>query len=190
MLLLGAIGWGLFAVGAITHLFDLDRLRELLTVHVRQPRPLALLLVGGEALIALGLLVGLVLANRFVLVIFGIAAGLVGVAFTAWVGRLLATGSDLPCACSFSAAPTSWWSLLRAAGVITSVALVGATADGGAELVAALVTGAAVAVALYVLPDALAWPQFGRDMMERIEAHANSTGFVGSDAGAAEGGQS
>lgn len=171
-LLLGALGWGLITIGAVTHVWHHTRLRELLGQHLDADRPAALALVGTEAALALALPVAL-LTDASWLPIAAALAAVVGLGFTAWIARLLLTGSELPCACSFSQGPTSRWSLVRAALLLSSVAL--AFVDGGTsttDIVAALVTGLAVAAAVFVLPEALSWPPALRAQLARLDSHA------------------
>ncbi len=171
--LLGSIGWGLIAVGAVTHLWHHDRLRDLLGRHLDADRAGAAALVSAEVLLTVAIAVGVIIDASWLLVVALAGAGL-GFGFIAWIARLLVTGSELPCACSFSSAPTSLWSLARAIVVIT-VALL-AFADVGAltapERVAALAVGLGAAAAIYVLPEALGWPEFSRAQLARLDSHA------------------
>lgn len=170
--LIGAVGWGLISVGALTHLWHHERLRELLAMHVSNARAAAAGLVAVEAVLATALAIG-VIAEGGWLPLTSLVGGGVGLAFTAWIARLLVTRSSLPCACSFSAAPTSGWSLLRAVAVMTTATL--AFVDDGmatAERVAALIAGLALAAALYVLPESLAWPKATRAQLARLDSHA------------------
>lgn len=162
ILLLGSIGWGLFAAGAVTHLVHFSRLRELLALHFPAAEKLAPVLVAVEFAIAVALPLAFSLGWQTILVVFAIIAGVFALGFTVWVGQLLLQDSELPCACSFSSAPTSNWSLLRSAGCLLAVVLPIASWSGAAEVTATLMTGAALALALFVLPDALAWPDHAR----------------------------
>lgn len=102
-----------------------------------------------------------------------LTAALLGVGFVIWITRLLLTGSTLPCACSFSAAPTSRWSLARALCVVLVVAYVFVPAQTASEIgesVATMVVGLAVAGAVFVLPEALGWPPASKALMQRVEA--------------------
>lgn len=170
--LVGAIGWGLITVGAFTHLWHHVRLRELLAMHVSNARLAAAVLVLLEAALA-GVLAAGVLTDASWLPVPGVVGGALGLAFTGWIARLLLTHSSLPCACSFSAAPTSGWSLLRAAAVIATAGL--AWAGDGLPLgdrIAALIVGLAFATALYVLPESLAWPTAAQAQLARLDSHA------------------
>lgn len=172
-LLLGSIGWGLIATGTLTHLWHHDRLRELLAMHVDADRPAAAALVTVEAALAIALPVG-VFADASWLPVVAIAAAALGFGFTVWIARLLMTGSELPCACSFSQGPTSRWSLVRAALIMTAVALVAApgTELSSSDIVASLAVGLAIAGAVFVVPEALSWPAPLRAQLARLDSHA------------------
>lgn len=177
ILALGAFGWGLLAVGAVSHLVHFDRLVELLALHRREPRPLALALVGVEsgvvALTAAALLFDVAVA----LIVGALVGAVLGLGFTLWVLRLLLTDSGLPCACSFGSGPTTKWSVIRAAStvLIGLLALSGIGDDGSVALAAtALVVGAAAGWAGFLLPDAIAWPEES----VRLRAMVKSTGQV------------
>lgn len=173
--LLSAIGWGLLACGAVTHIWHHGRLRQLLAMHLDHERVPAVALTTIEAALALAIPLA-VLADLDWLRWLAVAALVLALGFAGWIARLLATGSDLPCACSFSEAPTSRWSLARA----LCVALVGAyvfvdpaTGDADTALqIATLVVGWAVAAAIFVLPEAISWPPASRALLLRVEAHA------------------
>lgn len=168
ILLLGAIGWGLFVAGAGTHLMHRSRLEELLRSHVRAARPASMFVVAFESLLAIALpltfFAGWVSARQGL----AVAAVLAGVGFTLWVSRLVVSKSSLPCACSFSSAPPTWWSVLRSAATMLAGLFVlngvAATDRALSNDVATLLTGAALGVALYVLPDALTWPHWATEM--------------------------
>lgn len=159
ILALATLGWGLFAAGAVSHTLHFGRLVELLSLHHRNPQWFARLLVGTElaivGLTGLSLLAGV----QSALVVSALCGALLGLAFTGWVLRLLLSGSTLPCACSFSAGPTTRWSVARAAGtmLVALLVLVPPTASQS-EIITALVVGAAAGWAGFLLPDALSWP--------------------------------
>lgn len=172
MLLIGAVGWGLLAVGALTHVWHHKRLRVLLGLHFDREVPIAAALTGIE--VALGLLIAVALfVDVSAIDTLAIAAALLGAIFTMWILRLLISRSELPCACSFSATPTSPWSLVRSLGVVlvAALALTDAATVDSPILVATLAVGAALAAALFVLPDALEWPAASRALLARMRAH-------------------
>ena len=172
--LLGSIGWGLLACGAITHVWHHGRLRELVAMHLDHERPVALAITAAELLLAIAIPL-LAIAESELLQAAALAATLLAVGFFVWIARLLATGSDLPCACSFSAAPTSIWSLLRAAcvGLVVLLVLNAGTNEAFTRVdhLATFVVGWAIAAAIFVLPEALGWPESSRALMARVEAH-------------------
>lgn len=175
MFVLAAIGWGLFGAGALTHGLHRDRLTNLLTLHVGDRAGLlSAAVVMIEVAITLAVIVGVLVGSDALVFVAAGAGAVLGVAFSLWVGRLLATDSSLPCACSFSSAPTSGWSLVRsAATVLIGLFLVSGalpTLDGTTSTaagVAALIVGGAVGFALFVFPDAVAWPTYVSDMKAR-----------------------
>lgn len=181
ILVLGALGWGLITVGAITHVWHHDRLRRLLALHLPFERGVAGVLTGTELAIAIGLFAA-VMTGAWWLPTLAACGLLVGLGFTAWIARLLLTGSTLPCACSFSDAPTTPWSLVRAIAV-TSVGLLGFVDDTltGGEVLAGFAVGLAAAAALYVLPESLAWPQATRAQLARLDSHGPGTAGLASD---------
>jgi len=155
-LAVGSIGWGLIGVGAASHLRHPGQLADLLRVHTRHADPASRTLIVVET--ALTVLVAVAVLGGFstLLRITALGGAALGVGFTVWVLRL--SDSDLPCACSWSTAPTSAWSVARAAAVIL-IGLLAIAGDPGVALsAAALVAGAAMGVAAFLLPDALAWP--------------------------------
>lgn len=170
---LGAIGWGLIAIGAVTHVWHHDRLRDLLGRHLDADRPAAAALVTIELAITAGILVGIIVDAPWLPIIALLGTAL-AVGFVVWIGRLLITGSELPCACSFSSAPTSIWSLARALAVLPVVALT--VADIGsldiADRGAAMAVGLAAASSIYVLPEALGWPEFSQAQLSRLDSHS------------------
>jgi hypothetical protein len=170
---LGSIGWGLIAVGALTHTWHHDRLRDLLGRHLDADRAAAAILVFVEVLLTLSIAVGVIIDPSWLPTV-AVAGGVLGLGFVAWISRLLLTGSELPCACSFSSAPTSAWSLARAVAVLAVSVL--AIADAGslavAERIGALAVGLGAAAAIYVLPEALGWPEFSRAQLARLDSHA------------------
>lgn len=170
MLLLGSIGWGLLAIGAVTHVWHHGRLRMLLAQHVDHERVPAVLLTGLEVLLAVMLPVAL-FVEPVSHVPFVIAAALLAIGFCAWIVRLLFSGSTLPCACSFSDAPTTAWSLARAAAVLSVIAFFFGTDESTAMLATALSVGLAIGSAIFVLPDALAWPAASKAVLARSQAH-------------------
>ena len=141
MILVAAVGWGLIATGALSHVWHHRRLRALLGRHFEADRPMAFALTVVEVALAVGIPLAL-LTGSGLLSAFSVAGGGLALGFAVWVGRLLSSGSDLPCACSFSEAPPNRWSLLRAIAVGTVVLFV--VADGTGETTAMLVATLAV----------------------------------------------
>ncbi len=177
--LLGSIGWGLLAFGAFTHVWHHDRLRALLSMHLDHERLPAVLLTVIEVVLAIAIAVTY-LADHQSLQWFSLAAGVVAIGFVAWIARLLFTGSELPCACSFSEGATTRWSLLRALCVtlVMLFATVAGTTGSEAQLseqVATLVVGWAVAAAIFVLPEAITWPDASKALLTRVNAHTVET---------------
>lgn len=169
MFLIGAIGWGLLAWGASSHLTHPKVLADQLGAHMTNPRPAALALIAAEAALAAAIPIA-ALTGRSALMPLAVAAGMLGVGFTFWVLRLLSSGSTLPCACSFSAHPPTRWSLVRALAVVGVAGFAVPRPSGSAaEMVLTLVVGLAVGGAIYVLPEALQWPPALRAQMARFE---------------------
>lgn len=169
-LLIGAVAWGLITFAAIGHLWHQKRLQQLLAAHTDHERPAAALLTTIEVVLAVATPVALLASDLAITIASGTLA-LLGVGFTVWIARLLATGSDLPCACSFSAGPTSPWSLLRAILLIGALGLVAPVAASTAEAIVTLAVGLAIAGAVYVLPESLSWPEASRAQLARMESH-------------------
>lgn len=173
--LLASVGWGLLAIGAITHIWHHGRLRYLIGMHIDHERVPALALTGVEAVLAIGIPVAWIAGWR-ALTIFALVGGIVGFVFVLWIARLLFSNSELPCACSFSEAPTTGWSLARA-GMVPLVVLFGLVPDVGVENVATaealttLIVGLALASAIFVLPEAISWPDASRALMARVDAY-------------------
>lgn len=178
ILLLSSIGWGLFAAGAITHAVHASRLSELLGLHFARAATLAPALIAVEAVIALGLPLAFFAELSAMVAAIAILAFVVAAAFTLWVTRLLLTDSDLPCACSFSSAPTSQWSVVRSAGCLFAALFPLATSVSAAQDIATLLTGGAIALAIFVLPDALSWPDHAKYFADAVEANAGTTATV------------
>ena len=158
--LLACGGWGLFIIGALVHVRHRRRLADLLVLHTRHADALAPVVVALELVISIGLVVTWTIGFRAGTVVLALAGLAIGLGFVGWVSRLLLSDSDLPCACSFSSAPTTIWSLVRSAATL----LVGLAAlapdraaQPGAEFAATLLAGLAVAAAIYVLPESLSW---------------------------------
>lgn len=178
ILLLSSIGWGLFAAGAITHALHATRLRELLGLHFARAGTLAPALIAVEAVIAVGLPIAYFAGQAAAIIAIAAIAFVFAIAFTAWVVRLLLTDSELPCACSFSSAPTTHWSVLRSAGCLfTALFPLAVTASVGQDI-ATMLTGAAIAVALFVLPDAMSWPAHAKYFADAVQENAGTTSPV------------
>lgn len=171
--LLGSIGWGLLAFGSITHVWHHRRLRALLAMHLDHERTPAVLLIAVEVLLSIAIPVAFVF-DHDVLRWLSVGAGGLALGFVVWIARLLVTGSDLPCACSFSEAPTSPWSLARALCVTLVLLFAAVGGDSSAttsEQIATLAVGWAVAGAIFVVPEALTWPSASRALLTRVDAH-------------------
>lgn len=175
MELFGAVGWGLLACGAASHLVHHARFRELLALHLDRERVPALMLALCEVSLVVAIPIALFANSRW-LTLLAAGAALLGLGFVAWIARLLVKGSTLPCACSFSQAPTSGWSLARASGVLLVAGYLFSSTSGGTPAadstlqVATLFVGLAIASALFVLPEALGWPPASKAVMKRVEA--------------------
>ena len=176
--LIGSIGWGLLACGSITHVWHHAQLRRLLAMHLDHERVPALVLTAVEVALTVGVAIAY-LTQHGSLRWLALLAMLLAGGFMAWIARLLITGSDLPCACSFSEAPTSIWSFARSVcvGLVGLFALlgdVGATDDTSlSERFATLVVGWAVAAAIFVLPEAISWPEASKALLARVDAHTS-----------------
>lgn len=170
ILLLGAVGWSLFAFGALVHIWHHRRFRDLVSLHFRHSEQLALAVVVAEALLALVIPVAFGLGvDSLLLAACGLAAVLGG-GFSIWVGRLVLSGSQLPCACSFSAEPASGWSFLRSLGTLLVLGFVFADHSGAATDLATIAAGTAIGSALFTLPDALAWPATSVALRKELSA--------------------
>ena len=169
-LLVGAVGWSLFAFGALVHIWHYDRFGDLVSLHFHRSRPLALGVVGAEALLALVIPVAFATGLSALLMAACVLAAALGAGFAAWVGRLVLSGSQLPCACSYSAEPASPWSLARSLATLLVLAFAFAPHSGAATDTATIAVGAALGVALFVVPDALAWPAASRRLREELAA--------------------
>ena len=177
--LLGSIGWGLLACASITHIWHQRRLQTLLASHFDRERIPALALTMVELVLSVALPIA-VLTDHRALPILALAAAVLAAGFMAWIARLLVTGSELPCACSFSAAPTSIWSLGRSVcvGFVAFFLLTtaGDVADTGVgEHLAILAVGWAVAAAIFVIPEAVTWPTPSKALMVRVNAHGSGS---------------
>lgn len=177
LVLLGSIGWGLLACGAITHVWHHRRLRGLLAMHLDHERVPAALLTLVEVVLVVGIAASIRGGSQAIMVGLAIAATLLALVFVFWIGRLLVTGSELPCACSFSDAPTTWWSFARAVGValVASFTFVNLSDYGSAtttaNTAATVAVGWAVGAAIFVLPEAISWPTASKALMARVDAH-------------------
>jgi hypothetical protein len=171
-LLLGAVAWGLIAIAVIGHVWHHDQLRTSLAVHTDHEHAAAAALVGLEVLVAISVPV-LVLVGSPLVRVVAIVLTVLGLGFTVWIARLLASGSDAPCACSFSAGPTSPWSLVRSLLLLGGLGLLADVDTSSAgDASAVLVVGLALASAIYVVPEALSWPEISRAQLARIESHS------------------
>ena len=173
--LLGSIGWGLLACGSITHIWHHRRLQDLLAMHFDNERPFAFALTAVEVALTIALPIAFI-TNHQSLGWLALAASVLALGFMVWIARLLITGSDLPCACSFSDTPTTIWSFARSlcVGLVACFALVTTAAidgAGAAEQVATLAVGWGVAAAIFVLPEAVTWPTASKALMARVDAH-------------------
>lgn len=158
--LLACGGWGLFVIGALVHARHRRRLADLLILHTRHADALAPVVIAIELIISFGLVATWATGLRVGTVLLALTGFVVGLGFVVWVSRLLLSDSDLPCACSFSSAPTTIWSLVRSAATLLVVfaAVAPARAEQpGAEFAATMLAGLAIAAAIYVLPESLSW---------------------------------
>lgn len=170
MLLIGAVGWGLLAIGSITHVWHHRRLRELLAMHFDHEAIPALSLTAAELSLAIGLPTA-VLVDAVPVLPFVVAACALALVFCAWITRLLVSNSTLPCACSFSAGPTTVWALGRAAAAVSVLALLEASASDLALTITTFVVGLAFACGIFVLPESTSWPAASRALLARADAH-------------------
>lgn len=163
-LALAVVAWGTLATAAWTHAREPRRFGDLLAMHIgdaARAQWAARLTIGTEVVVVLAATVGYFGSLRWLLVASAAAGFVLGVGYVVWVSRLVLNDSGLPCACSFSTAPPSWWSVGRAAvicgfgffAVAPTVAEVGVATGVGF-----FVAGAALGTALYALPEALTWP--------------------------------
>lgn len=174
ILLAVTIGWGLVAFSLIGHLWHHDRLRLLLSRHIDNDRGGAAALTALEIAVVIAVPVSLA-TGRYATPI-AIAGLLLAVGFGAWVLRLVLSDSTLPCACSYSDAPPSWWSVARAVLVgLIGLIVISEPAESSSLTVATFVVGAAVGAALFLLPDAMSWPTTSRAALARLDAHAPTT---------------
>lgn len=175
--LLASIGWGLITIGAITHTWHHRRLQHLIAMHVNRERVPAALLTLIEVALAIAIPV-FWLSGTQGLSMLAIAAAALAIGFVLWIARLLTSDSDLPCACSFSEAPTTIWSLARSLCVVLVVLFVAvdpvASGLSSSEAAAVLCTGLAVAAAIFVVPEAISWPAPSRAILARADAFDSS----------------
>lgn len=169
-LLLGSVGWGLLTLSAITHVWHHVRLRQLLALHLDHERVPALALTAVEALLAIAIPACL-FAGSDLVVFIALAALILGLGFAVWIARLLVNGSTLPCACSFSEMPTTIWSLARACCVMLVGFFALAPDEGNPQLAATLIVGLALSASIFVLPEALSWPDASRALLARVDAY-------------------
>lgn len=181
--LLGSIGWGLLACGSITHIWHHRQLRRLLAMHLDHERVPAAALTAVEAALTVAIAVAF-LTEHSSLRWLALAAMALAAGFIVWIARLLLTESDLPCACSFSEAPTSVWSFARSLCValvgclaLVNTGLINSPSPAGSdtgERVAVLLVGWAAASAIFVMPEALTWPDASKALLARVDAHTSS----------------
>ena len=167
-LLVGSVGWSLFAFGALTHIVHHRRFLNLISLHLRHARPVAFGVVLAESALAIIIPVAWATDMTALLAAACIAAALLGAAFAVWVGRLVLSGSQLPCACSYSSAPASPASLARSLGTLLVLAFAFAEHAGAATNLATVAVGAATGVAIFALPDAIAWPSASRELHQEL----------------------
>lgn len=156
-LLIGAVGWSLFAVGALVHLAHHRRFRDLVSLHFRYPGQVAAAIVIVEITIAILIPLAFAADLSILLTAASVAATLLGTAFAIWVARLLLGGSEMPCACSYSAEPASKLSLARSLATLPVLAFAFADHSGAAADTATITAAAALGIAIFTLPDALQW---------------------------------
>lgn len=173
------VGLLLPLVGAIFHLRHFPTLVDQLSLHLagrfsrmrreRRASQLATLLVLVEALLPAVAVTGWVLGNQPMMVVGALGTAALGLSFVIWLLQLLASGSELPCACSSTSAPPTPWSLLRAVPILAAASLMSSSTfeELSATTSAVAVLGSmSVAVAVFVLPDAMQWPDSSRSALE------------------------
>lgn len=163
-LVVAVVAWGTLATATWAHGRSPRRFAELLEMHFGaedRARRGAQVAIAIEAMITLGALVGYVASLRAVLVASAVAGFVLGVCYVGWVARLVISDSGLPCACSFSSAPPTWWSVARAGVLCGFGAFIWApplAEVGGPESVGVFVAGLALGTVVYAFPEAVAWP--------------------------------
>jgi hypothetical protein len=167
-LLVGATGWSLFAFAALVHLVHYRRFQNLVSLHLRHSRSVTLGVVLAEAILAIVIPIAYGLGLTALLVAACLLAALLGGGFALWVGRLVLSGSQLTCACSYSAEPAAPASLARSLGTLAVLAFAFADHSGVATDLATIAVGAAVGVACFTLPDALTWPASSRELRQEL----------------------
>ena len=167
-LLVGATGWSLFAFAALVHIVHHRRFQNLVSLHIHHSRSVARGVILAETILAVVIPVAYGLGLTALLGAACILAALLGGGFALWVGRLVLSGSQLPCACSYSAEPASPASLARSLGTLAVVAFAFADHSGAATDLATIAVGAALGVACFTLPDALSWPASSRELHREL----------------------
>lgn len=178
MLVMAVTAWGTLATAAWAHSLSLDRFGDLLEMHFAHAGRglvMARVVVVVEAAIALAAIGGYFAPIRFLVIAAAVAGFGLGLAYVIWVARLVLADSGLPCACSFSSAPPTWWSVGRAAvicgfGAFSTAPPVAEVGTGPA--VGLFVAGSALGAAIYTLPDAMAWPRPARALRRQVAAGA------------------
>lgn len=175
-LVVAFVGWSLLAVGATSHLFHFPTLVEQLAAHVspdkqrstreRRARMLARYLVATEVALSVGVALSWMLGLRSLVIVVAGAAALLGAGFCLWLIRLITSGSDLPCACTTSGRPPTWWSLARSIPVMgTALFPLLDTTPSLLDISLTALAAFAIGLALFVLPDAMTWPRFSRELV-------------------------
>lgn len=183
-IVVAAVAWGTLATAAWAHGRAPNRFTDLLSVHfVHRDRAslVARLVIAIEVLLSVGAVVGYFAQLRAVLFMVGLAGALVGAGYTAWVTMLVVDKSGLPCACSFSSAPPTWWSVARAVvicGFGAFIAAPGLPVVGVSTAAALFVAAAGLGTAIYTLPEAMSWPSPAREL-RRQSTHVAASGAAG-----------
>lgn len=178
--LLAAIAVGVIAGGLNSHIRHRQSLRNALRNLI--PVPLVGFVAAAVILTEVALLVGgiYVLAIdpsaplRYVIAIFGTG---VAVVFSTWVLWLLTTGRGTACGCSYSDGSPNYWSLLRSL-VIALFALLFMVPELNSQDIfqrcVLTFAGFSFGMCLFILPEALNWPEVSSAMMQRINTYEHS----------------
>lgn len=122
-----------------------------------------------------GLYIALAGASNSTLIFgVGIAGSLTGLIFASWIIWLLTSARDQHCGCSYSQTPVQWLSLIRPAGIaLFSVLLLPNIMWQSHMLLrlSATAVGVALGIGVFILPDALSWPDVHKAMLTRLKTY-------------------